>query len=199
MRSVYRYRMKPRSYSNDSIDDITEQHIQICVIGADGTIFSNCSPKDTKPLFTQNSFSFQQVGSCVIIQLSPMFLWKLIHHMKISSSPEYEVDFSKLRTFASFFMKSTVTDIRIYVYEDSVGYSLDGKTKIIETTQYYPTLLLAYNCLYADVRRLYNTPEKTTEILNECSDILLLLSDPKRDKRTNTNTNVNTYRNTVYR
>jgi hypothetical protein len=115
--------------------------------------------------------------------------------MKISSSPEYEVDFSKLRTFASFFMKSTVPDIRIYVYEDRVCYWLDGKIKTIETEQYYPTLLLAYNYLYADVRRSYNTPEKTTGILNECSDILLLLSDPRRDKRTY----AKTYKNTVYR
>jgi hypothetical protein len=189
--------MKPRSLSNDSIDDITEQHIQICVIGADGTILSNRSPTDTKPLFTQNSFSFQQVDSCIIIQLSPMFLWKLTQQMKISSSPEYEVDFSRLRTFASFFMKSTIPDIRIYVYENMVSYSLDGKIKTIETTQYYPTLLLAYNYLYADARRLYNTPEKTYEILKECSDILLLLSDPNRDKRTYTNANA--YKNIMYR
>ena len=184
--------MKPRSISNDS--DV-ESEIQICVIGSDGIIMSNCSPRDTKPIFTQNSFSFQQVESCVIIQLSPMFLWKLTQQMKISSSPEYEVDFSRLRTFASFFMKSTVPDIRIYVYEDRVCYWLDGKTRTVETNQYYPTLLLAYNYLYADVRRLYNTPEKTTGILNECSDILLLLSDPTRDKRTYTKT----YKNTVYR
>lgn len=186
--------MKNRSLSDDSDID-TEQEIPICVIGSDGTILSNCSPKDTKPPFAQNSFSFQQVDSCVIIQMSPMFLWKLTQQMKISSSPEYEVDFSKLRTFASFFMKSTVPDIRIYVYEDRVSYWLDGKIKTLETMQYYPTLLLAYNYLYADARRSYNTPEKTTEILKECSDILLLLSDPKRDKRTYTNAyKSNTYR-----
>ena len=187
--------MKNRSLSNDSIDDIIEQEIQICVIGADGTILSNCSPKDTKPPFAQNSFSFQQIDSCIIIQLSPMFLWKLTQQMKISSSPEYEVDFSKLRTFASFFMKSTVPDIRIYVYEDRVSYWLDSKIKTLETMQYYPTLLLAYNYLYADVRRLYNTPEKTNEILKECSDILLLLSDPRRDKRTY----ANAYKSNGYR
>lgn len=78
-----------------------------------------------------------------------------------------------------------------------VSYSLDGKIKTIETTQYYPTLLLAYNYLYADARRLYNTPEKTYEILKECSDILLLLSDPRRDKRTYTNANA--YKNIMYR
>ena len=184
--------MKPRSISNDSDVD---SEIQICVIGSDGTIFSNCSPKDTKPIFTQNSFSFQQIDSCIIIQLSPMFLWKLTQQIKISSTPEYEVDFSRLRTFISFFMKSTIPDIRIYVYENMVSYSLDGKIRSVETTQYYPTLLLAYNYLYEDVRRLYNTPEKNNGILNECSDILLLLSDPRRDKRTYTKT----YKNTVHR
>ncbi len=186
--------MKQRSLSDGSIED-TEQEIQICVIGGDGTILSNCSPKDAKPSFTQNSFSFQHRDSCIFIQMSPMFLWKLTQQMKTSSTQEYDINFSKLITFASFFMKSSIPDIRINVYEDRVSYWLDGKIKTTETKQYYPTLLLAYNQLYADVRRSYNTPEKTTEILNECSDILLLLSDPTRDKRTY----AKSYKNTVYR
>ena len=176
--------MRQRSFSEDSDID-SEQHI--CMIGSDGIIRSNCSPKDTKLSFTNNSFSFQKIDSCIIIQLSPIFLWKLAQEMKMASTSDYEIDFSKLITFASFFMKSNIPDIRVHVYDNMVSYSLFDKIKTIETDKYYPTLLLAYNYLYADIRRSYNTPEKTTEILKECADILLLLSDPLRDKRTNTN------------
>ena len=187
--------MKQRSLSDDSDNYLENVEPQVCVISADGAIVSNISPKDFKPFFTNNSFSFQHSESCIVIQMSPIFLWKLTQQMKTASTPDYDIDFSKLITFASFFMKSTISDIRIYVYENMVSYSLDGRVKTIETDKYYPTLLLSYNYLYADVRRLYNTPEKTTEILKECSDILLLLSDPRRDKRTYTKT----YKNTLYR
>jgi hypothetical protein len=156
---------------------------QICIIDTDGAILSNYSPKDTNPFFTPGSFSFRQMDNRIIIQMSPIFIWKLMQQMKMTPGELFEIDHLRLRTFASYFMKSNVADLKIYVYEDTISYTIDGKIRSIETDKYYPTVLHAYNLLYADTRQMYNTPCKTSEMLKECSDILLLLSDPARDKR----------------
>ena len=147
--------MKKRSLSDDSDNYNGDSEPQICIISAVGVIVSNCTPKDCKPYFTHNSFSFQQVDSCIIIQLSPMFLWKLTQQLKTASTPDYDIDFSKLTSFASYYMKSNAQDIRIYVYENMISYSFEGQIKTVETDKYYPTLLLSYNYIFIFINNPY--------------------------------------------
>jgi hypothetical protein len=149
----------------------------LCAIENDNTIVSNFSQKDCKIKFQPGSFSFTSKDNSIIIQLHPMFMWRLIHTLKAKRNNESESDFSRLRTFASYYTKDI---FRIYVYETHISYRTN-KTAIVETiemetTQYYATLLLAFNYLHADIRRKYNTPEKTDQILDECLQILQFIS-----------------------
>ena len=178
-------RSEPFCMENEKSDDEdTDVEIQICVLGGDNLIMSNFSPADSKIKFRQGSFSFQYENSCIIIQLNPIFLWNIVQQMKILSTPDYEIDYIRIRSFVSHYMNGMSADIRIYVYEDRVSFNRNGIENTIETDQYFSTLLLAYNCLYNDIKRRYNTLEKTTEIINECSDIIQLISNTMFDKRT---------------
>ena len=185
---VRSYTIQPYEMIADSVEkyeDIdTDKEIQICVLGGDNLILSNVSPDNSKIKFHPGSFSFHYENSCIIIQLNPIFLWNIVQQMKILSTPDYEVDYILIRTFISHYMKGMSSDIRIYVYEDRVSFNRNGIVSSIETDQYFTKLLLAYNCLYKDIKRRYNTLEKTTEIINECSDIIQLISNPTFDKRT---------------
>ena len=167
---------------NDDDED-KDVEVQICVLGGDNLIVSNSSPTESKIKFGVGSFSFHYVDSCIIIQLNRVFLWNLVTQMKTISSPDYEVDYIRIRSFVSHYMNGMNPEIRICVYEDRVSFKRNGANVNIKTDKYFPTLLLAYNYLYNDVRRLYNTLEKTTEIINECSDIVQLIGNPRFDKR----------------
>jgi hypothetical protein len=167
----------------DDKDTEVEVEVQKCVLGGDNLILSNSSPAESKTKFGIGSFSFHYVDSCIIIQLNPIFVWNLVQQMKNISSPDYQIDYIKIRSFMSHYMNGMNTDIRICVYEDKVNFKRDGANAYIKTNKYFPTLLLAYNCLYNDIHRLYNTLEMTTEIINECSDIVQLIGNPRFDKR----------------
>jgi hypothetical protein len=168
---------------DDDTDTDTDVEIQICVLGGDNLILSNVSPDNSKIKFHPGSFSFHYENSCIMIQLHPIFLWNMVQQMKNISTPDYEVDYIRIRTFVSHYMKGMISDIRIYVYEDRVSFNRNGIVISIETDQYFTKLLFAYNSLYNDIKRQYNTFEKTTEIINECSDIIQLICNPTFDKR----------------
>ena len=163
-------------------DIYEETEVQICIIGDDNLIMSNFSPAESKIKFRTGSFSFHYTDSCIIIHLNPIFLWNLVKQMKTISTPDYEVDYIRIRTFVSHYMKG-MDLIRIYVYEDRLCFNRNGAIATIKTDKYFPTLLLAYNYLYSDIKQRYNTLEKTTEIINECSDIIQLIGNPTFDKR----------------
>lgn len=149
----------------------------LCGIENDNTIVSNFSPKDGKIKFRPGSFSFTSTEDSIIIELHPMFMWRLIHLAKTKQNPENESDFSRLRTFASYYTKDI---LRIYVYETHISYRTNTTSVVetieMETIKHYATLLLAFNYLHADIRRKYNTPEKTDQILDECLQILQFIS-----------------------
>lgn len=166
-----------------SDDEDTDVEIQICVFGGDNMILSNFSPAESKIKFRTGSFSFHYVDSCITIQLNPIFLWNLVKQMQTISSPDYQIDYIQIRSFVSHYMKGMNADILIYVYEDRVSFNRNGIENTIETDKYFSTLLLAYNSLYNDIKRRYNTLENTTEIINECSDIIQLIGNPTFDKR----------------
>lgn len=168
---------------NEDKDTDTDTEMQICVFGGDNMILSNFSPAESKIKFRTGSFSFHYVDSCITIQLNPIFLWNLVKQMQTISSPDYQIDYIRIRSFVSHYMKGMNADILIYVYEDRVCFNRNGVIATIKTDKYFPTLLLAYNCLFNDIRRRYNTLEKTTEIINECSDIIQLIGNPTFDKR----------------
>jgi hypothetical protein len=164
-------------------DTDVEVDVQTCVLCGDNLIVSNSSPLKSKIKFGIGSFSFQYADSCIIIRLNRVFLWNLVKQMKTISSLDYEVDYIRIRSFVSYYMNGMNPDMCICVYEDRVNFKRNGANVNIKTDKYFPTLLLAYNCLYNDIRRLYNTPERTTEIINECSDIVQLIGNPSFDKR----------------
>ena len=149
----------------------------LCAIENDNTITSNFSPKDGKIKFRPGSFSFTSTNDSIIIQLHPMFMWRLIHMPKTKQNPESESDFSRLRTFASYYTNDV---LRIYVYETHISYRKNLTTIVetieMETIKHYATLVLAFNYLHSDIRRKYNTPEKTDQLLDECLQILQFIS-----------------------
>ena len=79
-------------------------------------------------------------------------------------------------------MHSKITNdvLRIYVYETHISYRKNLTTIVetieMETIKHYATLVLAFNYLHSDIRRKYNTPEKTDQLLDECLQILQFIS-----------------------
>ena len=162
-------------------DEYTEK--TFCVLVEDNLIMSNYSPKNNNIWFARGSFSFHYVNDCIIIKLTPLFLWKLIHNMKTEPRHEYELDFIRMRTFASFYMRQDVKHVRIIAYKDKICFLFDDDMRTIKTDKYYSKLLHTYNRLYTDIKRHYNVFEVTDNIISECCDIVQLISNPTYDKR----------------
>jgi hypothetical protein len=151
-----------------------ETDSQICVVGNNDSILSNKSPIDMKPRFTLGSFTFQQIDACIKIFMSPIFIWKMVQ--RVIKCKECEINYTRLRTFASFYMKKGCNGIQISVNENNITYTVNDKIKSIQNNKYYSSLSQAYNLLYLDIEREHNTRDKVTDILNECYDILVCLS-----------------------
>lgn len=149
----------------------------LCGIENDNTIVSNFSPKDGKIKFYPGSFSFTNTDACIIMQLHPMFMWRLIHLANTKQTLDKEIDFTILRTLASYYTKN---DIYIYVYERHISYRPNNTDAVLSIAtnpdKHYSPLLLAFNYLHTDIMRKYNTPEKTYQILDECLQILQFIS-----------------------
>ncbi len=74
-------------------------------------------------------------------------------------------------------------DIIICAYPVNISYPnpRDGKIKSVETTRYCLSILDAFNQLYTDIVRKYNTNERVDEMIKKCADILCFITHISRD------------------
>ena len=73
---------------------------ELCIIENNNSIVSKFGDKDTRIQFGTDSFSFTNVDGCIVIQLHPMFMWRLIHLAKTNKNKDNEINFTRMRTFA---------------------------------------------------------------------------------------------------
>jgi hypothetical protein len=173
------------STTESSSDDEIALKDSYCVVVEEidkCSIYSNKSDDNSIVKYSQGSFSFHTVGTCVILQLNKMFVWRVIHKTYMSTSKELETDIIKIRVFVSMYM-SKPEDIIICVYPDKISYPnpRDGKIKSVETTRYCLSILDAFNQLYTDIVRKYNTNERVDEMIKKCADILCFITHISRD------------------
>ena len=148
---------------------------ELCAIENKNSIVSKFCNKDSRIQFGTDSFSFTNDDGCIVIRLHPMFLWRLIHLAKTNKNLENEINFPRMRTFVSYY---TTDLLQIRVYETHISYKNDNDTMVrtAETDNYYEPLLLAYNSLYLDITREYDTIVNTDRILDECLTILTFIA-----------------------
>mgnify|MGYP000279774050 CR=1 FL=1 len=147
---------------------------ELCAIENNNSIVSKFCNKDSRIQFGADSFSFTNDDGCIVIRLHPMFMWRLIHLAKTNKNLENEINFPRMRTFASYYTKNV---LRINVEITQINYIVTGNTvRIIETDKYYEPLLLAYKSLYRDIMRKCDTAINTDKILDECLTILMFIA-----------------------
>ena len=125
----------------------------------DGTRILNsrhCSG-EIVPRYTLNSFVIYSKHLLLTVEMNPMFAWRLV--CAIKSTSECEIDNTRMRTYASYDMKTSPVVFTIP-----------------HTNACYLTLLDAFKVAYAD---RYNTPSKMMNLLSALSDVI----KNKYDKR----------------
>lgn len=139
------------SSSSSSDDDIAPQ---LCMKNRDddgvSVIYSQHWTSELTPRYSQNSFVIYNHKMTLIVEMNPMFAWRLIGTIK--SSPERMVDTDRIRTRASFDMK---TNPIVCI--------------IPHTNPCFLSLLDAFNVVFAD---RYNTPDKVKKMLLSLSEVV---------------------------
>jgi hypothetical protein len=142
------------SSSSSSDDDISTKESQLCMTSRDSdgvcAIFSHQWMSGITPRYSQNSFTIYNQKLTLIVEMNPMFVWRLIGTLK--SSPERVIDNDRIRTKASFDMK-----INPLIFT------------IPHTNPYFLSLMDTFNVVFAD---RYNTPDKVQKLLISLSDIV---------------------------
>ena len=171
---------KKKTLDDDSSDDDLTQPNSYCIISSDmnkQSIYSNLCREDGKIKYDAESFIFHSTGSCITLQFSQMFLWRLVNCQKITVSTEKQIDSTRLIAFFSQSMNGDRDMIHFHVYENTVNYRHGGTfVTTVETTDLYKNIVLSFNQLYEDIRRRYNTIEKVDAMLNECVSVLCFIS-----------------------
>jgi len=119
---------------------------------ADGicVVYSHHWTGDIVPRYSQGSFTIYNHKMTLIVEMNPMFVWRLIGTIK--SSPERVIDTNWIRTRASFDMKTNPI-----------------VCTVPHTNPCFLSLLDAFNVLFAD---RYNTPEKVQKMLLSLSEVV---------------------------
>ena len=168
-----------KTLDDDSSDDDLTQPNSYCIISSDmnkQSVYSNLCREDGKIKYDAGSFIFHSTDSCITLQFSQMFLWRLVNLQKMTVSTEKQIDSTRLIAFFSQYMNGARAMIHFHVYENTVNYRHRCLMKTVETTDLYKNILLSFNQLYEDVRRRYNTIEKVDAMLNECVSVLCFIS-----------------------
>ncbi len=139
------------SSSSSSDDDIAPQ---LCMKNRDddgiSVIYSHHCTSEIAPRYSQGSFAIYNQKLTLIIEMNPMFAWRLIGTIK--SSPERMIDTNRIRTRASFDMKmNPIVCI------------------VPHTNPCFLSLLDTFNVVFAD---RYNTPEKVQKLLLSLSEVV---------------------------
>ena len=146
--------VKLSSVSSSSSDDDTTSPPQLCMKDrdADGicVVYSHQWTGDLLPRYSQGSFAIYNHKLTLVVEMNPMFAWRLIGTIK--SSPERVIDNDRIRTRASFDMKTNPI-----------------RCVIPHTNPCFMSLLDAFNVLFAD---RYNTPEKVQIMLHSLSEMV---------------------------
>jgi hypothetical protein len=160
-----------------SDDELIEKE-PYCVVVEESdksSVYSNKSDDGAKLKYGQGSFAFHSVKSHIVLQFNKMFLWRMVNMSSLYDSRDKQTDMDKLRTFFSFYM-SNPCDVIIRVYPDKISYQLNNRAENVSTSRFCLTLLEAYNQLYMDTVRRYNTKERIDAMLLECAKILCVIS-----------------------
>ena len=170
---------KKKTLDDDSSDDDLIQLNSYCIINSDvhkQSIYSYMCKEPGKIKFDTDSFAFHATSSCITLQFSQIFLWRLVNRQKISVSTEKQIDSTRLMAFYSQYMSRYAGIIRFHVYENMVSYSHRGLMKTIETPDFYKNISMNFNYLYEDIRRRYNSIDKVEGMLTECVTVLCFIS-----------------------
>ncbi len=139
------------SSSSSSDEDVVPQ---LCMKDRDAegvcVIYSHHWTSEVVPRYTQGSFAIYNQKMTLIVEMNPMFAWRLIGTIK--SSPERMIDTDRIRTRASFDMKTSPI-----------------VCVVPHTNPCFLSILDAFNVVFAD---RYNTPEKVQKLLLSLSEVI---------------------------
>lgn len=168
------------SYEYDDAD--TKSNIYetepICVIQSQSVIVSNVSDDRTKIKFSHGSFSFSMRDEkSIVFQFHPIFLWRLVLLNESRKNDIEIVDFVRLRSFVSRFMRNRGFDICFTVSECDIRYILDGVIVVKPVPcKIFANMIVLFNKLHMSLSRQYDSYEHVDSMLDAGFKVIRIVS-----------------------
>jgi hypothetical protein len=149
-----------------------------CVIQSQSVIVSNLSSDRSKIKFGYGSFSFTVTDEkTIILQFHPIFLWRFVLLNESIKNDTEIVDFTRLRSFASRFMRNRGFDICFTVSECDIRYIMDGIIVVKSvSSKVFAKVIELFNKLHMSLSRQYDSCELIDSMLDAGFQVLRIVS-----------------------
>jgi hypothetical protein len=150
----------------------------ICAIKSNATIISNASGEGARVKFGRGSFAFSLVDDkSIALQFHPIFLWRMVLFRETIKNDEEIVDFVRLRSFVSQFMRKRGFDVCFTVSDCDVQYILDGIIVVKPVSgEVFTNAIVLFNKLHMSLSRRYDSCELIDLMLEAGFQVLRIVS-----------------------
>ncbi len=155
------------NHSSSSEDDDEVSTRDMCYMESNGVITSGCS-RDYPVTFITKSFTINLENDVFIIQLNPMFVWRLLFSLRTLVDNEREFDFQRLRLYV--LRLGRVIFIQIGPLE--MCYLLDGVPIYQSSVDIFNSISCSYNRLSMAIGRKYDQTHYVNQLF--ASFVLML-------------------------
>ena len=163
--------------SDDSESNFYESE-PTCIIQSNATIISNVSGSSAKIKFERGSFVFSRTdNNSLELQFHPIFLWRVILFYESKKNDEAIIDFIRLRSFVSKFMRKRGFDVCFVVSDCDIQYILDDAIVVKSVSRdVHANLILIFHKLHLSLSRQYDSYELSESMLDETIRVLRIVS-----------------------
>jgi len=149
-----------------------------CVIQSHSVIVSNLSSERSKIKFGRGSFAFTVTDEkTIILQFHPIFIWRFVLLNESRKNDTEIVNFTRLRSFVSRFMRNRGFDICFTVSECDILYILDGVIVVKPvSSKVFAKVIGLFNKLHMSLSRQYDSCELIDSMLDAVFQVLRIVS-----------------------
>jgi hypothetical protein len=152
--------------------------VPICNIVSRDTIVSNASRTGSAIKYEQGSFTLCRTSDdCISLRFHPIFLWRLVIFEQTKKNDKEIINFTRLQTFVSKFMRKRGFDICIDVSDCDIRYIMDDTIVVKPVSRFvYDNLLMLFNKLHMSITRNYNSFDSVDAMLEYCFQVVRIIS-----------------------
>ena len=149
-----------------------------CVIHSNSTIVSNVSAEGARVKFTRGSFAFSITDdNSILLQFHPIFLWRMVLFYESRKNDESILDFTRMRSFVSKFMRKRGFDVCFTVSDCDIQYILDDAIVVKRVScDVFAKVIVLFNKLHMSLTRRYDSGELIDYMLDEAFQVLRIVS-----------------------